>query len=151
MTNRAQLTDRQRHLPDIDLISSTSKHEPLLRHGRALLVVALHDVTCRLCNEFLRSLREVNDELNSWDMDVAVIAPDTAVAEKTLRWFVDADSMFAQAMAIDAPAVLVVDQWRDVKELYEVGDNHNFPEAAALVAWARYLATQCPECEGESL
>jgi hypothetical protein len=151
MTNRAQLTERQRHLPDTDLVSSTGTREQLLRHGRALLLIVLHDVTCRLCMEFLRSLREVNDELDSWDMDVAVIAPDTAVGETTFRFFVDAEGSFALAMAIHAPAVMVVDRWRDVKELYDVGGNHNFPEADSLIAWGRYLATQCPECEGESL
>ena len=49
-----------------------------------------------------------------------------------------------------APAVLVLDQWGEVKETIAVA-RHEFPERTALVAWARYLATQCPECEGEAL
>jgi hypothetical protein len=151
MTNRSQLTDRQRHLPDVDLVSSSGMREELLRHGRAVLLVVLHDPGCRSCFAFLQSLGEANDELQSWDMDVVVITPEPVPAEKTLRCFVDADARFAVAMEINPPAVLVVDQWGDVKELYEVADSHTFPATDALIAWARYLATQCPECEGESL
>jgi hypothetical protein len=151
MTNRSQLTDRQRHLPDVDLASSSGAREELLRHGRATLLVVLHDAACRSCFAFVQSLRKANDELESWDMDVVVITPEPAPAEKTFRSFVDAGSRFADAMEIKPPSVLVVDQWGDVKELYEVADSHTFPATDALIAWARYLATQCPECEGESL
>lgn len=150
MINRSQLTDRQRHLSDVDLISSTGAREPLMRHGRALLLIVMHDAACSRCDEFLQSLAGAKDELSSWDMDVAVISPD-ATARIPFRLFVDAEDRFADAMAIESPAVLVVDQWRDVRELYEVGDSHNFPEIKPLIAWARYLATQCPECEGEAL
>lgn len=151
MTNRSQLTERQRHLPDVDLISSNGTSEPLMRHGRALLLIMTHDASCLSCFEYLKSLSRVSDELSSWDMEAAVISTDASAAEIPFRCFLDADRRFADATGIEPPAVMVVDQWRDVKELYEAGVNHNFPEAEALMAWARYLATQCPECEGESL
>jgi hypothetical protein len=149
--NRSQLTDRNRHLPDVPLVSASGAPESLLRHGRALLVIVLHDVNCRNCLRYIESLGAINDELNSWDMDVAVVAPDAMSPKKAFRCFVDAESRFAKALGGKLPTVIVVDQWGDVKELHEAGDPHTFPSAAALVAWARYLATQCPECEGESL
>jgi hypothetical protein len=151
VTNRSQLTDRQRHLPDVDLVSNTGADEQLLRHGRAMLLVVRHEAGCHSCIDYVRSLAEAKEELNSWDMDVAVISSHPVAAENTFRYFVDAEHRLAGAMGIEPPFVMVVDQWGDVKELYEAGDSHNFPNADAFIAWARYLATQCPECEGESL
>src|SRR5690606_28775006 len=33
----------------------------------------------------------------------------------------------------------------------EAGDDHRFLPPEELVEWARYLAVQCPECQGEAL
>jgi hypothetical protein len=140
--DRSELIDRKRRLPDLI--------EPLLRPGRAAVAILPHH-HCEDCQRYLESLNDVLAELASWDADVTVITPQPLTWEPLLRCLIDADGAFASEAGISAPAVVIVDQWRDIKDVREAGETHDFPNPDELVSWARFLATQCPECEGEAL
>ena len=49
-----------------------------------------------------------------------------------------------------APAVAVIDQWGDITDVHAAGPDHAFAAVSEVVSWARFLAVQCPECEGEA-
>lgn len=51
----------------------------------------------------------------------------------------------------EGAAVLVADPWGEVRFRHVAEAAHDLPEPAELVDWARFVAIQCPECEGESL
>jgi hypothetical protein len=48
-------------------------------------------------------------------------------------------------------AAVVADPWGEVRFRHHGGAAHDLPDPAELVDWARFIAIQCPECEGEAL
>jgi hypothetical protein len=153
------LKSPSRPLPDIELPTASGNGSyPLTARPRwSLVIVLLHGFDCDGCLHFLQQLEEVHSDLTEWDAEVLIVLkqiPDdagTPDVAPSIRGLVDAEHLFESAARVDAPAVLVVDQWRDVRESWEAGESHRFPDVSELVSWARFLATQCPECEGESL
>ena len=49
------------------------------------------------------------------------------------------------------PVGNVADPWGEVRMRHAAGAAHDLPSPAELVDWARFVAMQCPECEGEAL
>ena len=153
------LKSASRPWPDIELptASGNGTYTLTARPRWSLVVVFLHGFDCEDCVHFLQELEEVQADLTEWDAQIAVvlkrISDNARMPElaPTIQVLVDAEHMFESAAHVVAPAVLVVDQWRDVRESWEAGESHRFPAVSELVSWARFLATQCPECEGESL
>ena len=153
------LKSPSRPLPDIELpaASGDGSYTLTARPRWSLVIVLLHSLDCQGCLNFVRLLEEVQAELTEWDGEVAIVLKqihdNTTIPElsSTTRVLVDAEHTFESAAHVVAPAVLVVDQWHDVRESWEAGDAHRFPAVSEIVSWARFLATQCPECEGESL
>jgi hypothetical protein len=47
--------------------------------------------------------------------------------------------------------VLIADQWGELRYVSPDGGGHPFPTPEEVTGWLRFLATQCPECEGEAL
>jgi hypothetical protein len=102
----------------------------LLRHGRGLVLFSPHDRACAECERYAAQLKRISPELDSWGTDVAINVRDLEVA---------------------LPAVLIVDQWGDIKASRTDAEQHDLLTPAEIESWARYLGTQCPECEAESL
>ena len=144
-------------LPDIELptASGNGSHTLTARPRWSLVIVLLHSFDCEGCLHFLQQLEEVQSDLMEWDGEVAIVLKqihdNAAIPELAATVLIDTEHRLESAAHVVAPAVLVVDQWRDVRESWEAGDAHHFPDVSELVSWARFLATQCPECEGESL
>ncbi|HKP74292.1 MAG TPA: hypothetical protein VJT67_02060, partial [Longimicrobiaceae bacterium] len=63
----------------------------------------------------------------------------------------DAEGRVAAALGVRAPAVVVADQWGEVHEVFEAGEEHRFPRPGEVETWVQYLAIECPECQGEAL
>ena len=42
----------------------------------------------------------------------------------------------------------VVDEWEEVFHVVRIGAHHAFPDPVDLLEWVRFVAIQCPECEG---
>jgi hypothetical protein len=153
------LKSPSRPLPDIELPAASGNGSQTLtaRPRWSLVIVLLHGLDCESCVHFVQQLDEAHADLTAWDAEVAIvlkqISDNAAIPElaHSTRVLVDAEHTFESAAHVVAPAVQVVDQWRDVRESWEAGESHHFPAVSGIVSWARFLATQCPECEGESL
>jgi hypothetical protein len=48
-------------------------------------------------------------------------------------------------------AVLIADQWGELRYVSPDGGGHSFPTPEEVTGWLRFLSIQCPECEGEAL
>jgi hypothetical protein len=149
MTDRSQLTARKNHLPEITL---ESEHGPavLQRPGRALLAFCIHGWSCGECKEAVARLADEADEIASWGCDVALIIsgppqPSPQPLPTTFR------VLFDPAGKLDCPGVVIVDEWADVTFRPAAGSDHEFPPLPRIISEIRYLATRCPECEGEAL
>jgi hypothetical protein len=153
--SRDELIHPERRLPDLALTGVTGAVHRLRGGGRrSPVLVLVHASPCAACDAYLRRLADAADALRDWDGEVMVIAPDEAVEDSGDSPFPrlhDAQSRLAAALAVRTPAVVIADQWGAIHELREAGDAHAFPTAAEVESAVRYLAIQCPECEGEAL
>jgi hypothetical protein len=61
-----------------------------------------------------------------------------------LEVLVDAESAFGSGHA----ALVVTDEWGEVHFVADAGAGHELPSGEEIVTWIRFLAIQCPECEG---
>ncbi len=155
MATRSDLVNHQTRFPDVSLISDRNQSESLLRPGRAQVIVLIHEGACADCQAYLQSLNHESHEFSAWGADVAVITPalnpEVRAVSDSFRLFIDSHGQLALETGVTAPALLIVDQWGDVKEARSATERHNFPAVADVVSWTRYLGIQCPECEGEAL
>ena len=86
------------------------------------------------------------------DGEILVIAPaGDAARDSIFPLLHDPEAQVVSALGVRAPAVVIADQWGEVHETREAGGEHRFPTETEIEDWLRYLAIQCPECEGEAL
>jgi hypothetical protein len=114
------------------------------------VVAALHGAGCEACRAWLDRLATAADELREWDAHVVVIAP-AEIPEAPFPMALDADGVFAARTGLCGAALVIADQWGEVAHVAGGGEGHGLSEPAEIVEWVRYLATQCPECQGEAL
>ena len=169
--DRSGLTNPHERLPDIELPAAsgdvTTRVRSTGRTSRVLLL--LHGAECEACRAYLARLAEHRMELDGWDARPLVVVPsvpdpttseteadgegegDPALRSPSFAVAVDSGGRLASALAVSLPALVVADQWGEIHDVEEAGNEHRFLAPDEVVAWARYLAVQCPECEGEAL
>lgn len=153
---RAAPTER---LPDLRLPSVPGGSPmPLVPPGgRGVpIIVAVHGAGCGACREYVRALVGAQAELAEWDARVLIVVPgsedEAAPFAEGLTFAVVADGerkLWAR-MGMEGAAVVVADPWGEVRHRHVAGAAHDVPCAGELVDWARFVAIQCPECEGEA-
>jgi peroxiredoxin len=154
---RVRPTER---LPDLRLSSAPGGSlVPLVAPGGRMvpIVLAVHAVDCAECRGYAAALGAVDAELREWDARVLIVVPggveDAARFAEGLPFPVLADEerKLWTRMGIDGATALVADPWGEVRMRHVAGAAHDLPSAEELVDWARFVAIQCPECEGEAL
>jgi hypothetical protein len=103
----------------------------------------------------VRELEAEAESLREWDARVLVVlaTPPEAAARFPAGKFTvlsDAEGRLAAALSIRPPALVLADQWGEVHARQEAGEEHAFLTLDEIVSWLRYLAIQCPECQGEA-
>ena len=153
---RAPATER---LPDLRLPSvPAGSPVPLVPPGgRGVpIIVAVDDAECDACRAYARALAAAEAELREWDARVLIVVggsvdqaarfaeglPFTVVADEARKLWT--------RMGMEGAAVIVSDPWGEVRYRQVAGAAHDLPSPAELVDWARFVAIQCPECEGEA-
>ena len=146
-------------LPDLRLLSAPAGTPvPLVPAGGRLvpIVVAAHGTDCDACRAYVRELAMADAELREWDGCVAVVIPaDVEEATRFAEGFpfpvlADAHRALWTRLGFEGAAVFVADPWGEVRYRHAAGAAHDLPAPAELVDWARFVAIQCPECEGEA-
>ena len=123
------------------------------------VVVLVHDAACENCKGYLAELAAADAQLREWDGRVAVLVP--AALEQVVEYHEAAELPFPvlsdperrawAALGLAGAAVLIADQWGELRYVSPDGGGHSFPTADEVTGWLRFLAIQCPECEGEAL
>ena len=148
-------------LPHLSLPAAPDGAPTAIRsRGRdGAVVVAVHSAECARCRAYLTSLADARDDLADWDGRVVVLLPDSLEAAESLREelnlpfsvLADEDGAAADALGIGGGGVIVADQWGEVFHVYETNQaDHELPKTDELVEWMRFIAIQCPECQGEA-
>ena len=150
--SRSDLLNPPRRLPNIALPDALEATPVRLRAvgARSALIVMIHP-ECPDCTGWVEKLAEQKDELRTWKGDVSLVWRNRA-AERALpfRLLLDSENRLALALGLAAPAVVIADQWGEIHEAAEAGEDHRFLPIESVVEWIRHLATSCPECEGEA-
>jgi peroxiredoxin len=155
---RAKPTER---LPDLRLphVSDGTPIPLVAPGGRGVpIIVAVHSADCAECRTFAQLLGEADAELREWDGRVMVVVPGGV--EDAARFadgggvpfpvLADAERKLWTRMGMEGAAAIVADPWGEVRMRHVAGAAHDLPSPAELVDWARFVAIQCPECEGEA-
>jgi peroxiredoxin len=156
MTNpRDELVSARRRLPDLALTSASGAEYRLRARGRrSPVLVLVHAGPCAGCDAYVQRLAAAAAALGDWDGDVLVISPGSAeepLPASPFPFLHDPGNRVAAALGVRPPAVVIADQWGEVQDVREAGDEHRFPSEEEIESWLRYLAIQCPECQGEAL
>lgn len=146
-------------LPDLHLPSAHGGSPvPLVPPGgRGVpIILAMHSAGCAGCRSYAQTLAAAAAELREWDARVVIVVSDAVDQAARLGdglpfpVVVDEACRLWTRMGMDGAAVLVADPWGEVRMRHDAGAGHDLPSPAELVDWARFVAIQCPECEGEA-
>ena len=119
-------------LPDVQVPSVDGDIVRLRTHSRlATVLLALHP-ECSACNAYREDIAAHGRQLSEWDGRVVAVGP-------------------LPDIGIEAPSVLIADQWGELAVVENAGEQHAFIDVQEVIDWLRFLATKCPECEGEAL
>jgi hypothetical protein len=166
MEGKSRLANPERRLPELTLPAlSGGAALPLRAPGRASRVLLLlHGAGCARCAAYLDGLALRERELAAWDGHVLAVvpAPPSGASRSggggvggpdhpSVPVALDPHGRLASALPVGAPAVLVADQWGEIHLAHGAGEAHAFPAPEEVVESVRYLAIQCPECQGEAL
>lgn len=149
MPTLARLPDLR--LPAVPGGESTPIRSPRREGGVVLL---LHAADCSGCLAYLERLAESEESLREWEARVIAIAPDAASIPATLPFRVlsDREGRFERISRLAPGSLVIADQWGEVFHVHDgVPGEHAFPGPPEVVEWMRFVAIQCPECQGEAL
>ncbi len=159
-TERSRLVNPGNRLPNLSLPDTSRHHrQSLLAPGvSATVVVLTHASGCAECRAYLDTLAANRQSLLDWEGRVVVVLPEPPEeaersAELELQPFLllaDPDARVTSAAKVEPPATIIADRSGEVHISHEAGAQHQFLPPNEVEDWVRYLATQCPECQGEA-
>ena len=141
-------------LPPMRLVSAATREPVELRRGTGpQVLVLMHSVTCGACRRYVREeLAPVARAIAEWGGRLSVVvAGPLANAATFAETTTDALEVLMDADATLAPlgtAVVVADEWGEVHYVTDADAVHDLPRRDEVLSWVRFLAIQCPECEG---
>jgi hypothetical protein len=112
--------------------------------------VAVHALGCKTCIEYVKQVVHMQDELSSWGGHVTVVCPecsgDSAAALAPLGVPVLEDRI--SLLAVGRLTVIIADEWDEIYFASESEDVHGVISPDEVLEWVKFVAIQCPECEG---
>lgn len=124
-----------------------------LRWGRGpRVLVAMHSAACNDCRRYVRAdLASDADRLAEWGGRLVVVVPgqlesaaDLAETTPDAQVLGDPEGKLASGGAL----VVIADEWGEVYFVANAGAEHDLPTPVEIAEWVRFIAIQCPECEG---
>jgi hypothetical protein len=121
-------------------------------HGPRTLVT-LHSAACAECWRYVNvDLTFATDRIAEWGGRLAVVVPGQVESASELgmtpvdgmEFLADPEGKLATGKAM----VVITDEWGEVYFVADAGEGHDLPTALDIEDWIRFLAIQCPECEG---
>lgn len=112
--------------------------------------VAMHAVGCETCIGYVKQVLHMRDELASWGGHVAVVCSECSgesaaeLAGLGVPLLDDRDALLAHGRL----TVIVADEWDEIYFASESDEVHGIISADEVLEWVKFVAIQCPECEG---
>lgn len=147
-----------RLLPDLKLSPARGGPPVAVRgNGREVgVLVFVHGSGCDACRAYVRELAGARQLLGEWGARLLVVSPEPAASAArlapeptgTAAVAADPDGAFGARTGLAPAAVLVADAWGELYHVAAAGPAHELPGVQEIVDWVRFVAIQCPECEG---
>ncbi len=141
-------------LAGVSLPSWTSGAMMDLRSGRGpRVLVTLHSEVCPDCRQYVwGDLASSADRISEWGGRVSVVVPGglgsadelAGATGGAMQILSDPEGKLASGKA----TVIVTDEWGEIYFVADAGAGHDLPAPMEIAGWIRFLAIQCPECEG---
>jgi hypothetical protein len=121
------------------------------RGPRAFLTV--HSAACKGCRKYIgEDLASAAARLTEWGGHLVVVVPGQVenangfaeIVPNVMQVLTD----HAGEVATGTAKVVIADQWGEVYFVKDSGATHDLPTLSEIAEWIRFLAIQCPECEG---
>jgi hypothetical protein len=111
--------------------------------------VAVHAPGCETCIAYVKQVVRMQDELASWGGHVAVVCPECSdsaagLARLGVPVLDDRETLIAHGRL----TVIVADEWDEIHFASETDDVHGVISPDEVLEWVKFVAIQCPECEG---
>jgi hypothetical protein len=114
------------------------------------VLVAMHEFDCDECTRYVKSVASHREVFATWGGELAVVVPacsgasTASLAELGVAVLRDPDRVLLTGQL----AVIVADEWGEIHFASEAEDAHGAISPAELLEWVKFVAIQCPECEG---
>ncbi|CDM64197.1 TlpA family protein disulfide reductase [Pyrinomonas methylaliphatogenes] len=127
------------------------KPQEVISYGKCSSVIAsIHGLSCAACRRYLEELAARAREFAEWEGRVVIVSAERSGGlEIPFALLLDSDGQLKRAARIGIPSILIVDRWGSVQLRHEAREAHDFLAPSEIEDWLRYLAIQCPECQGE--
>lgn len=140
-------------LPSVDLPSVPGGEPVALRGGRGpRVLVVVHSTGCAACEEYVRGLAASTDALAEWGGRLMVVVPGPVEQAAELQEMASAACQVLAdpegRLSAGGAAVVIADEWGEIYFAADAGAEHGFPTLEEIAEWVRFIAIQCPECEG---
>lgn len=112
--------------------------------------VTLHGTDCHECVEYVKEMAAAREPVEGWGADLVVVRADVSspadplLAQLDLTVIEDPDHLLSR----DRLEVIVVDEWGEVHFATNGEGVHSPLPPEEVVEWVKFVAIQCPECEG---
>ena len=138
-------------LPRIGLRDPFGEVEVDVRPTRGpRVVVTLHRGDCDACIGYVEEIASTDEPLEAWGADILAISPDplstrdTVLARLGIPVLEDPEHVLADGRV----NVLIADEWGEVHFAGEPSGMHSRVAPEDVLEWVKFIAIQCPECEG---
>lgn len=138
-------------VPTVSLRSCSEAGQSVLGPSRGPRVfVAVHELGCMTCIRYVQQITHIQAELASWDGHVIVVGQEcngagaAALAALGVPVLEDRDHVLADGNL----SVVIANEWGEIYFANESEGLHGAIAPAEVLAWVKFVAIQCPECEG---
>ncbi len=104
------------------------------------------------CVDYLDVLAAAAPQLAEWGGHVVVVVPGPVAAAEPVRCHLGENATVLAdpegKLSGIGPSLIITDEWGEIHFYASAGDRQELPDAQELQDWARFIAIQCPECEG---
>lgn len=139
-------------LPSVRLREPAGETEVGLRPTRGpRVLVTMHQLECEECVGYVTEIAaSTREPLESWGADIVVISPEAMPAGDVglTRLGVPVLEDPGHIVADGRLTVIIADEWGEVYFASDPEAGHGRVAPEEVVEWVKFIAIQCPECEG---
>lgn len=112
--------------------------------------VTLHGTDCHECVEYVKEIAAAREPVEAWGADLVIVSGEASspadhfLRQLDLTVIEDPDHRLSRGRL----EVIIADEWGEVHFASNGEGTHSPLPPEEVVEWVKFVAIQCPECEG---